>query len=530
MGAGMTAERKIILFEINEIPYRVIDHYASQHPRSHVARLMATAKQFETICEDQVELDPWISWPTLHRGVIDEQHRIFHLGQSLDFANRSYPPVWELLARSGRKVGIMGSIHSSTVPEDLSQYAFYVPDFFAHDAFAHPPELTAFQKFNLAMTRQSARNVDRRLPIRETRDFVAHYAGHGMSIGTVGTAMAELAREVRKPHLRCRRRAIQPLITLDLFLNQMRRTRPDFGTVHTNHVAAAMHRYWAATFPDDTENAMPAEWLAKYGDEIDYSMGALDRMLGRLVKFCKRDDAYMLVCASSMGQAAIKTRVSKMFATVTDLKRFMTRFGCGPGEWSQRFAMVPCISVLVDPAKADAFERRLQELRVGDKRMIKGEREVSPMSYDRKENSFQLFVYFDGDNAGRTCRLGDEVLRFEDLGFGNHSHEDDVACSARHTPQGVLIVYDPRHPAVDRNRSQISTLAVAPAILHAFGIPPPMYMNEPDPRILDTTTAGASVSVSVTGGGVELPVIRLKPFHATTGALAADEGISIQSA
>jgi len=517
----MTSGRKVILFEINEIPYRVFDHYVERHPDSCIAKLIATAKQFETVCEDQVELDPWISWPTLHRGVIDEQHRIFHLGQSLDFANRSYPSVWDMLARRGMKVGVMGSLHSSTMPDNLSDYAFYVPDFFAHEAFAHPQELMAFQKFNLAMTRLSARNVQRRLPVKETVDFLSHYATHGMSAGTVRKAIAELAAELVKPHLRCRRRAIQPLITLDLFMNLMGRSRPDLATFHTNHVAAAMHRYWAATFPNDAENAMPEDWRAKYAAEIDYSMEVLDAMLGRLMAFCSADDSYMLVCASSMGQAAVKTRVSKMFATITNIKRFMARLGCAAGTWSQRFAMVPCVSVMVDAAHADAFEQRVQALRVGDKAMIKGEREVAPMSYDRKENSFQFFVYFDGDSAGRTCRLGDEVLPFEDLGFGNHSHQDDVSCSARHTPYGVFIVYDPRQPAVDRGRSQISTLDIAPALLHCFGVQPPSYMHEADPSLLDTATVGASVRVDASGGGVEVPVTRHSSAQSVHPAVAA---------
>lgn len=516
----MSGERKIILFEINEIPYRVFDHYAKRNPRSHIAALMSQAKQFETICEDQVELDPWISWPTLHRGVIDEQHRILHLGQSLDYANRNFPAVWEMLAQNGKKVGVMGSLHSSAKPADMTNYEFYVPDFFAHEAFAYPSELTAFQKFNLAMTRSSARNVDRGIPVREARDFLTHYATHGMSSATIKATISELTGEVFKPHLRCRRRAIQPLITLDLFMHMMRTAKPDFATLHTNHVAAAMHRYWAATFPNDADNAMPEEWRTKYENEIDYSMSVLDAMVGRLKKFCERDKSYMLLCASSMGQAAIKSRVSKTFMTVTNIKRFMSGLGLSTEQWSQRFAMVPCLSVLVDAAQADRFEQRLQQLRIEDKPIIKGEREVAPMSYDRKENSFQLFVYSEGLNEQNTCRLGDKVLRFEELGFGSHMHQDDIACSARHVPEGVLMVFDPHTPAVDVDRTRISTLDVAPAILATFGIDVPAYMNDADPDILDTSTVGSSVVVNVTGGGVERPVVRL-PLHSLTQSIGA---------
>src|SRR4051794_38436596 len=96
LGIEMDNKRKIILFETNEIPFRVLDDYIEQRPESHLAKLMAASKQLPTTCEDQVELDPWISWPTLHRGVIDEEHQILHLGQTLDFADETYPPIWHL--------------------------------------------------------------------------------------------------------------------------------------------------------------------------------------------------------------------------------------------------------------------------------------------------------------------------------------------------------------------------------------------------------------------------------------------------
>jgi hypothetical protein len=200
----------------------------------------------------------------------------------------------------------------------------------------------------------------------------------------------------------------------------------------------------------------------------------------------------------------------------------MKRLGLSEQEWSQRFAMVPCISIMVDPAKADLFEARLQAMRVGDKRMIKGEREVGPMSYDRKGDSFQLFIYFEGNNEGKSCRIGDEVIPFEELGFGNHVHQDDIACSARHTPYGVLFVYDPQHPSTDQSRSRISTLDVAPAILNAFEAPIPAYMNEPDLGVLDTTTSGTGVHVPASGGGVEIPVVRFPQAHVSreSGPLA----------
>lgn len=502
--------RKLLLFEMNEVPWRVIDDFAGRHPRSRLAALLARAKQLETICEDQVELDPWTSWPTLHRGVIDEQHGIRHLGQSLERADR-YPPVWELLMRDGRSVGVFGSLHSSRMPADLDAYAFYVPDFFADQPFVHPPELAAFQEFNLRMTRRSARNVDAGIPLRSAEAFLLAYVKRGLHWRTVGRLAAALAAEAVHKHRKTRRRSLQPLLALDTFLPLVARSRPEFATFYTNHVAANMHRFWAAGFPDDVaENPMPMDWRRKYAGEIEYAMHVLDDMLGRLRVLADRGD-YLLVAASSIGQAAVPATRITGFTTITDLERFMARLGVPRGAWQQKPAMVPCLSVRVDPARADRFEAALRALAIGGHPVRSARREGdAPFTYERFGDGFHLFVYFEElDLARLGATLGDAALDAGQLGLGFFRHDEEVACSGRHTPFGALLVYDPRHAASSGRRSVISTLQLAPALLGHFGITPPAYMAPCDPDLLDVRRPGSRVPARFRGGGVETPVTRI---------------------
>lgn len=507
----MSQSRKAIMLEANEIPFSVIDYYVQQNRRSHVARLINKGKQFETSCEDQIELDPWISWPTLHRGVIDQQHQILHLGQVLEAANEAYPPLWDVLSQNGVSVGMMGSLHSSTLPGNAAQYAFYVPDFFADTTFAHPESLAPFQAFNLAMTRKSTRNVDSKVALKEALRFLAKYLGQGVTISTIRSVFSVLFNELREPHLKTRRRSLQPLITLDIFLHFMKQTSPGFATLHANHVAAAMHRYWAAAFPNDLpENPMPLEWRAKFKHEIDYAMDVFDVMVGRLLAFVDAHPSYKLMVASSLGQAAVKTKPSKGFVTILDVERLMQTLGVAPGRWSQRFAMAPCISVVLqNEADADAFEKKLLQISVGEYTTRAAKREIPPLSFDHTGSSFQLYFYFEAYEGEWKARIGEREVSFQELGMGFHAHQDEVACSARHTPDGIFIVYDPTQRAVDSSRSRISTLDIAPAILDAYGIAPKPYMHQADPTLLDSGTRGTRVSLSIKGGGVEKAVQRV---------------------
>jgi hypothetical protein len=400
-------------------------------------------------------------------------------------------------------------MHSSSVPDDVESYTFYVPDFFANESFAYPPDLVAFQQFNLLMTRRSARNVDTGLPLRSAVEFLRYYATHGVSRTSLTATFKALLAETFHQHLRCRRRSIQPLLSLDVFLHLMHRTGPDFATLYTNHVAAAMHRYWAAAYPDDPQGTvMPDEWRRLYKDEIRHAMDCLDLMLGRLMKFAKRNDYMLLVCGS-IGQAAHKSEATSGFVTIVDLDLFMTRMGLSRSDWTERHAMVPCVSVTVDPAKADAFEERLRSISCDGQSMTLEKREVEPLSYYRAGDSFHLFVYF-GRCAGQlTAEVSGVSVPFEWLGWGFCEHQDNIDCSARHTPHGLLLVYDPVVRRADGSyRAPISTLDIAPALLDHFGVPVPNYMHSPDCKILNPAALGTAVLVRAKGGGIEETVKR----------------------
>jgi hypothetical protein len=507
--------RKIILFEMNEVPYKVIDHYVEKFPNSTLAKILTSSKQLNTVCEDQIELDPWISWPTLHRGVIDQQHQILHLGQSLEFANVNYPSVWELLAQQNVSVGIFGSLHSSSAPPSLSNYKFYVPDFFSNEVFAYPNDLESFQKFNLIMTRRSGRNVDSQIPLSSTLPFLLRYLKSGINLDTIKTTIDVLLNEFFNPHLKCRRRSIQPLIGMDIFSDLMYQFQPGFSTFYTNHVAAAMHRFWAAAFPNDVEdNPMPLDWRQKYSSEIEFTMHVLDKLLQNIKRFVDTHNDYILMIASSMGQYAIRAETTPGYTTIGNLDLFMKSMGLSSDEWQQRFAMVPCISVIVEASKSDDFEQKLQSLSVGSDRMQRSQKEIAPLSYDRKEdNSFQIFVYFEGEQSLTQANIRDSSSAFDEIGFNYFQHQDQICCSGRHTPFGSLIIYDPTKSiptsqSQSTSRSTISTLDIVPAILQNFGLGIPNYMNTPDPTLLDVTRSDRKTLVTVSGGGVEQTVTR----------------------
>lgn len=471
--------RKIILFEINEVPFRVIDYYCEKRPNSTLARIITRSRQYETVTEDSIALDPWISWPTMHRGVPDQKHQILHLGQVLDTVDLHYPPIWRLLKKAGISVGVFGSLHSSAVPGDASEYSFYVPDCFDNRVFAHPTALEPFQEFNLRMTRDSARNVSRKFPIRAAARFALSAPMLGLRPSTAAGIVDHLARETLNKDLRMRRRNFQPLLAVDLFIKQLKLTQPQFATFYSNNVAAAMHRYWGATFPSEyTDGALDAKWVEKYRMELLVAMDAFDIMLEKMVSFIDVNPDYTLVVASSLGQASIPAQHTYEFLTIVDLGKFLAAMGLPEGSCEIRPAMVPCRCALVPEMLRKEFLAGLASLKIGESSMLESMQPLPPMSFDERERGFfQLFVQFDHFTPDTRITLGGKEISKESLGLGMMAHEDGVNCTAQHVPEGSLIIYPSVDYSRDLPRQRVSTVELVPSVLEHFNVEAPEYLR-----------------------------------------------------
>jgi hypothetical protein len=279
-----------------------------------------------------------------------------------------------------------------------------------------------------------------------------------------------LARELFNPARKTRRRAYQPLVLLDAFCKQLERTKPQFSTFFTNHVAAAMHRYWAAAFPDDYESfGLDRAWVKRYAGEIEFAMAKLDDIVRRLARFVDSHEDYMLVIATSMGQAAIPATHVREFLTIVDVNKFMAKLNLSAQEFEERPAMVPDFSFKISREKADDFHRRLGSLRIGGK---------APEIH-RDGDFFHVSV--NERSALTAVLLGDSEVPLEEAGLGYLIHEDEVECTAQHVPEGSLIVYSPHSDALARaDRADVSALEFAPSVLRHFGLAVPGYMNRAD--------------------------------------------------
>lgn len=224
-------------------------------------------------------------------------------------------------------------------------------------------------------------------------------------------------------------------------------------------------------------------------------------MLKTLMSFRKRHPEYLIVVASSLGQAAIPAVHAREFLTIVNVRKLMRACGAPDGSWTTAPAMVPDLVVKVGAEHIDRVIAALLTLSVQGRNMLRqasrmsrsemrtrdgirylhhdvgvGEDFKPPLAFDvRDGRSIHISFQWDNYDGPRTALLGNRAVDFDELGLGFAPHQDDVNCTAQHDAEGCLMVF----PGVSgvSGRPLVSTLDFAPSILENFGVDVPSYMR-----------------------------------------------------
>ncbi|MEO5571090.1 MAG: hypothetical protein ABIT08_01085, partial [Bacteroidia bacterium] len=402
------------------------------------------------------------------RGVPNTMHQIKDFNEDLTLVNTKYPSVWEILQQNGIKTGVCGSMHSSPPPENYRDYSFFIPDPFATSKVAHPEYIEAFQDFNLQMSRESSRNVSSSLNLKAGTNVLLKAPQLGLRLGTFMELGKQVLQERSKPWIKTRRRTYQMTLAFDVFMKQMKNTKPQFATFFTNHVASSMHRYWAATYPQDYKTFnIEKEWVDTYKNEIYFTMEMFSRFFKETVDFVNKNPEYKIIVASSMGQASTTAEQIDSQVYVEFPKVFMNKMGLNETDYTEVPSMFPQFNVRINPEKIEHFRNASGKLIVGNE----------AVEVRESENGFFAFDFGQkNQGAGKITYDGKETT-FKEFGLYNLIIEDKADSTAYHIPEGTLLVYDPQHTSAKQDVEKIPSTALVPNILKNFNVSVPAYMK-----------------------------------------------------
>lgn len=463
--------RKVLLLELNEVTWTVMDRLIAQGLMPNLARLRREGLWASpTSVDEPPHLDPWVTWVTLHTGVDRSVHGATVLGQPGPTITAKR--TWDYVVDAGKSVGVFGSI-SAYPPRPVP--GFIVPGPFAPGPEVYPAYLSPIQALNRRYTKVHNKLASEHGKLEMVRDGI-ELMKLGLKPATCARIMAQLARERIDPNVGWRRVTLQPLVNYDFFETLYQRYRPDFATWHTNHCAHFMHHYWRAWDDSPYPVKSTPEERHRFGGALPYGHALADELIGKFMRLV--DDDTVLVMASSMGQQPYVQESytgGRVVVRFTDVHRFLELLGI-EGISAVEPAMAPQWNVTIaDPTQRQraialltagrrthhttAPHEAVSVSETGDILTItpKGLAEAAPDA---------MRYHFPGTIADRA-----EGYRFEEL-FAADNPTRKQGC---HHPVGSLVLWGksiaPGHVENSTN------LDIAPTILSLMDIPVPSLMT-----------------------------------------------------
>jgi len=459
----------LICYELNEVPWRIVDLYVKLKPHSHLAAILENSCQLTTRTQDSGDLHPWTTWPTVHRGVYNDIHNIRFINQDIV---TPYRPIWELLAKEGYRVGVFGSLQSWPIPDHLP-FCFYIPDTFARDAQTYPQDLEVFQEFNLEQTQRDGA-IAGRVRIVQQVPTLLRLVARGLRLTTVLRLGCHLVGEKLYPDYRTFRSILQAPVSFDFYWRLLNQHKPDFSTFFTNHVAGMMHRYWMYLFPEDFGYSLKTPRDCFLAQNIVRAMDIADQHIGRLKRFCD-DTRYTLLIAGSMGQKAIQLADYCGELRIKDPDKFIAKLGFA-GRVKSFMAMQPDFTFRCDTAET------LEEFK-GDALSLKNEKGESLFGCSISGLTIGLYLGGYSRQVIESQTLYREGSRLSIHVYGIDCIYRDQG-TAYHEPDGIAIFYG-QGIRVSDQRQKIASIQLLPTLLRAYQVPLGEYMAQPVETVLN---------------------------------------------
>jgi hypothetical protein len=447
----------MVVLECNEIPLKIFRSYADRHPDSAIADLLNRSVVMQTEAKDVPlrDLYPAQTWASLNTGVPFQQHKIQWYN---DPKPSEYPFYWQRIAKAGFTVGMFGTLHSSPAKNfaDDERIKFLVPDCFAVDGDAFPSSLGAFQRVTLRQVNAN-RRVTSKLPVsKDEVELLLRLPGIGLRPKTAAEIASVIGKIALKKINRERLRVVQFLLARDVFFKALRKHDVDLAVFFTNHVAANMHRYWYAMFPEEYEHKLFDDaWVSKYRGEIDYAMSMLSDFVADMMKLCDATGR-ILVMDSSMGQFAnpfIKDVEAEQIV-IDSIETLLSRAGLAEGSYEFLSAMEPEYTLRMPSEEA---ARQAAELL--------SKMESKELIFDPQQNQDILTIDFVANAKASAYRLGEKEYSLAELGLKRIDVDDGH--TGKHHTHGSLIIYNSRE--AKRGAEVVDYLEFAPAICSHFG-------------------------------------------------------------
>ncbi len=280
----------MIVVEANEISKEVFEWYGK---RSNGSISKSLSHIITTELDDMPEeyLYPSQAWASISTSLPSSLHKIRWYNDS----SKDSKFYWRELSQKGKKVMIMGSLHTGSISEEEKlNYDFVFPDFFHKTPIVTNNKYRSFQEFNHDISVMSGRKTSLvNVLINASKSFIKYpfLSAWGVSIKDFGVLFSSILNSRKDPEIL---RNIQFLLQSRIFINEIKKGNgSDLSIIFTNHVASCLHR----NYIDFTSESLNEEEKVKKRN-IYNAMKMLDNFINEISSVENRE----ILIITALGQ------------------------------------------------------------------------------------------------------------------------------------------------------------------------------------------------------------------------------------
>jgi len=296
----------------------------------------------------------------------------------------------------------------------------------------------------------------------------AIHDGHFSTLA-LASILLHLGREIVNPHYRTRRPFLQPLLSFPIYQRLLKRTKPDFSTFFTNHVAGSIHRYWRYLFPSDSSTPLAVSRRAAtfHSHSNIKGLDIVDKQIASLLPFLQAENGTLLL-ASSMGQQAIDRGSYVPELLLQKPRRLLALLGLSTAEYVSVPAMQPdyCFHCSGTKARDDLIKA------VSTLLDSKGSQVVQVRYYNTGNVVNLILKHSLSASQSRELFIDGKPHSLSSLGFALISRDPGTGY---HNPEGFLLSYGHRQEHFKSDNHVLDTTRISPLILSFFGVPAPGF-------------------------------------------------------
>ena len=273
---------------------------------------MNNFKSLNTFAESEYEnLEPWIQWASFNLGKSYTDHKIFRLGDIIEFPNQKQ--IFEKIEERGFKVGAISPMNTDN---RLNNPSYFIPDPWTdthsdHSSFSKRLSLMLKQTVNdNSLGRLSLNSV---LTVLEVIFRTLNLKKTSFLIQLIFSSLFKTWKKSL---------VLDYLIHL-VHLYFFEKKLPNFSSVFLNAGAHIQHHYFFNTKHIKNLPKNPKWYIDSSPDPIEYMLEVYDRIIGDYLNLCKNKDKLFI----STGLSQVPYNKVKFYYRLKNHKLFLKNIG-----------------------------------------------------------------------------------------------------------------------------------------------------------------------------------------------------------